>query len=68
MRDVEIGGFQCISPKQAKFAAVGGHKGVNCGLMAANYNPSIYGNVSSSTPETDLDAIHLEALRSLPKD
>ena len=36
--------------------------------LASKYNPSTYGNVSSSTPETALNAIHLEALRSLPKD
>ena len=30
--------------------------------MASNYNPSTYGNVSSSTPGTDLNAMHLEAI------
>jgi len=65
LRGTEIGGFQDISPKKAQFTAFGGYKGARRGLVAATYNPSTYGNVSSSTPETDLNAMHLEAIRSL---
>jgi len=36
--------------------------------VASAYDPSAYGNVSSSTPETDLNAMHLEAIKALSKD
>jgi hypothetical protein len=35
--------------------------------VAAACNPSTYGNVSSSTPETDLNAMHLEAIKALSR-
>ena len=36
--------------------------------LASTYDPSTYGNVSSSMPETDLNAMHLEAIKAVSED
>ena len=66
MRDTKIVGFQGISPKQVEFSAFGGYKGACWGLVASAYDTA-YGNVSSSAPETDLNAMHLQAEAALDK-
>ncbi|MFL2848651.1 MAG: hypothetical protein ACJZ8R_00685 [Pseudohongiellaceae bacterium] len=36
--------------------------------LASKLDPSTYGNHSTDKPQTDLNAMHLEAIRSLVKD